>query len=266
MRKGRFSKEEIAIIEQECESTPPKKIAESLNRDVGSVKKIIKEKLGKGLTRQEEIVHKAGYDLKSRPYWGDMKEQFSQEELEMFVYHWSRIIAQFRDDVFPTEEIQVIDAIKLELLMNRSLKEQRHSAESIDTFEQLLMTERQKDFADQDTDTIFNLERQVAVLRAATESISKDYKDLQTKKNSMLKELKGTREQRVKRLEDSKQNFTGWIRQLIEDPSFGFQLGKDMEKMRLAMEHERGRLSAYHKYEDGLVDQPFLTPESIKDD
>ncbi len=144
MRKGRFSKEEIAIIEQECESTPPKKIAESLNRDVGSVKKIIKEKLGKGLTRQEEIVHKAGYDLKSRPYWGDMKEQFSQEELEMFVYHWSRIIAQFRDDVFPTEEIQVIDSIRRELRMDRSLNEPRHSAESIDAFEQLIMTERQK--------------------------------------------------------------------------------------------------------------------------
>ena len=48
MRKGRFSKEEIAIIEQECESTPPIKIAEKLSRDVESVKKIIKEKLGKG--------------------------------------------------------------------------------------------------------------------------------------------------------------------------------------------------------------------------
>ena len=266
MRKGRFSKEEIAFIEQECESTPPEKIAESLSRDVGSVRKIIKEKLGKGLTRQEEIVHKAGYDLRSRPYWGDLKEQFTPEELDMFVYHWSRIIAQFRDDVFPTEELQVVDAIKLEVLMNRALKEQKHSAESVASFEKLILEERQKDFADQDTDTIFNLERQIAVLRAATESISKDYKDLQTKKNSMLKELKGTREQRVKRLEDSKQNFTGWLRKLIEDPHFGYQIGKEMEKMRLAMEHEQGRLSEYHKYEDGLVDQPFLTPETVKDD
>ena len=39
-----------------------------------------------------------------------------------------------------------------------------------------------------------------------------------------------------------------------------------MEKMRLAMEKEKGRLSDYHKYEDGLIDQPFLTPETVKDD
>ena len=35
--------------------------------------------------------------------------------------------------------------------------------------------------------------------------------------------------------------------------------------MRLAMENERDRLSAFHKYEDGQVDQPFLTPDTVKD-
>jgi hypothetical protein len=38
-----------------------------------------------------------------------------------------------------------------------------------------------------------------------------------------------------------------------------------MEKMRLAMLKERDRLSAYHKYEDGMVDQPFLNHETVKD-
>jgi hypothetical protein len=38
-----------------------------------------------------------------------------------------------------------------------------------------------------------------------------------------------------------------------------------MEKMRLAMMKEQERLSAFHKYEDGTVDQPFLTPDTVKD-
>ena len=37
-----------------------------------------------------------------------------------------------------------------------------------------------------------------------------------------------------------------------------------MEKMRLAMENEKERLSEYTTYEDGAVDRPFLTPETLE--
>ena len=81
----------------------------------------------------------------------------------------------------------------------------------------------------------------------------------------MLKEMKGTREQRIKRLEDSKQTFTGWVAHLMQNPAVTQQYGMEMEKMRLAMENEKKRLSVFHKYEDGQVDQPFLTPDTVKD-
>ena len=58
----------------------------------------------------------------------------------------------------------------------------------------------------------------MASLKASQESLNKDYRELQTKKNSMLKEMKATREQRVKRLEDSKQNFTSWMAHLVANP------------------------------------------------
>jgi len=82
----------------------------------------------------------------------------------------------------------------------------------------------------------------------------------------MLKDLKATREQRIKRLEDSKQTFIGWVRNLMSNPEARRQMGNDMEKMRLAMEVEKERLSEYHQYEDGKIDQPFLTPDTVKDD
>ena len=78
--------------------------------------------------------------------------------------------------------------------------------------------------------------------------------------------MKATREQRIKRLEDSKQTFIGWVRNLMSNPDVRQELGVEMEKMRLAMENEAERLSEYHKYEDGTIDQPFLTPDSVKDD
>jgi hypothetical protein len=41
--------------------------------------------------------------------------------------------------------------------------------------------------------------------------------------------------------------------------------GIEMEKMRLAMKKEGERLSAFHQYEDGTIDQPFLTPDTVKE-
>ena len=43
-------------------------------------------------------------------------------------------------------------------------------------------------------------------------------------------------------------------------------IGFEMEKMRLAMESEKAKLSEYHEYEDKQVDQPFLTPDSVLED
>jgi len=103
----------------------------------------------------------------------------------------------------------------------------------------------------------------MAALRASQESLNRDYRELQSKKASMLREMKGTREQRIKRLEDSKQSFTSWIASLMQDPETLKRYGIEMEKMRLAMVKEKERLSAFHKYEDGQVDQPFLTPNTV---
>ena len=176
------------------------------------------------------------------------------------------MISQFKDDVFHTEEMQVVDVIKLDILMNRTLKEQQKSMNDIGDMEMLILTEKQKGRDERDRDYILNMERQIAVLRAAQESLGKDYKEMQSKKNTMLKELKGTREQRIKILEDSKETFAAWVRALIQDKGMRKEIGANMEKMRLAMEKEKVRLSEFHKYEDGLIDQPFLTPETVEDD
>ena len=150
--------------------------------------------------------------------------------------------------------------------MNRCLKEQSGNSNDVGDIQKLLDDERELDKEEQDFDRILNLERQVAVLRAAQESLSKDYKDLQTRKNVLLKELKGTREQRIQRLEDSKHSFIGWVKNLTQNPDEVHRIGLEMEKMRLAAQKEYERLSEYHEYEDGGVDQPIITPENVKTD
>lgn len=259
MKKGRISKEEERIIRRLVDSVTLEDIATQLDRDVESVDNFIKRKLRVGLTNEEV----AAFSLESRPYWSELTSQFTGDELELFKYHWTRIIAQFKDDVFPTEELQVVDVIKLEILMNRCLKSNKDNLNEMNLIDKMIREERSKEKEDRDQDYLMNLERQMASLRASQESLNRDYRELQTKKAAILREMKGTREQRIKRLEDSKQSFTSWVAMLMQDPETLKRYGIEMEKMRLAMLKERERLSSFHKYEDGVVDQPFLTPDTV---
>ena len=261
MRKGRISDDEGRTIARLADSLPVEDIAKQLDRSVNSVEEYIKRKLKIGLNTYEI----AAYSLEDRPYWVELEAQFTAQELDLFKYHWSRIISQFKDDVFPTEELQVVDVIKLEILMNRCLKGNKENIEQINTYDTMIKDERSRDKDQQDHDYIINLERQMASLRASQESLNRDYRELQAKKASMLREMKGTREQRIKRLEDSKQSFTSWVASMMQDPDLMKQYGIEMEKMKAAMKNESERLSALHKYEDGTIDQPFLTPDTVKD-
>tara|TARA_R110000744_G_scaffold102116_3_gene196467 strand:- start:2793 stop:3587 length:795 start_codon:yes stop_codon:yes gene_type:complete len=264
MKRGRFSVEEVQFIEQNCEALSPQAIADELDRDVSSITRWIEENVGFSAVQKREV--EAHQELKRKPYWRELIKQFSESELEMFQFHFKKMWAQFKDDVFHTEEIQIVDTIKLEILMNRILTGQQESMHQIEGVQSLILVEKQLDKEDQDRDHISSLERQISMLRAAQETLSKDYKDLQGRKATMLKDLKGTREQRIKQIEDSKLTFASLVKQISSDPTFRTQIGLDMEKMRLATEAEKERLSEYMKYEDGIVDQPFLSSDTVKGD
>ena len=264
MKRGRFSVEEVQFIEQNCEALSPQAIADQLDRDVSSITKWIAENVGFSARQKKEV--EAHQELKRKPYWKELEKQFSESELEMFQLHFKKMWAQFKDDVFHTEEIQIVDTIKLEILMNRILTGQQENMNQIDGLQAIILVEKQRDKEDQDRDYISSLERQIAMLRAAQETLSKDYKDLQARKATMLKDLKGTREQRIKAIEDSKLTFASLVKKIASDPTFRTQIGLDMEKMRLATQAEKERLSEYIKYEDGQVDQPFLSSDTVKGD
>ena len=129
MKTGRLSKEEKRTITRLADSVTVEDIAKKLDRSIDAENDFVKSELKIGLTKQEF----AAYSLEDRPYWIELKSQFTDDELKLFKYHWSKIITQFKDDVFPTEEIQVIDVIKLEILMNRCLTGHKSNIEQITT-------------------------------------------------------------------------------------------------------------------------------------
>ena len=263
MKKGRFSVDEMSFIEAQAEVLSPDQIAEKLDRDPASIRDWIEKNVGFSASQKKEAA--VANELKAKPYYRELSNQFSAEELEMFEFHFKKMWSQFKDDVFHTEEMQIIDTIKLEILMNRILKSQMDNQQEVLVNERLVQDEKARDKDQRDMDLIINMERQIAILRASQETLSKDYKDLQARKATMLKDLKGTREQRIKAIEDSKLTFASLVKKIATDPSYRNHIGIEMEKMRLATEKEKERLSEYSNYEDGIVDQPFLTSETVKE-
>ena len=263
MKKGRFSVDEMSFIEAQAEVLSPDQIAEKLDRDPASIRDWIEKNIGFSASQKKEAA--VANELKAKPYYRELSNQFSAEELEMFEFHFKKMWSQFKDDVFHTEEMQIIDTIKLEILMNRILKSQMDNQQEVLMNERLVQDEKARDKDQRDMDLIINMERQIAILRASQETLSKDYKDLQARKATMLNDLKGTREQRIKAIEDSKLTFASLVKKIATDPSYRNHIGIEMEKMRLATEKEKERLSEYSNYEDGIVDQPFLTSETVKE-
>lgn len=264
MKKGRFSVSEMAFIKKAVDNMTVDEISKELDRDPISVHAWIESNVGFSTSQKKEVeVHQ---ELKGKPYYRELTKQFSDEELEMFEFHFKKMWAQFKDDVFHTEEMQIIDTIKLEILMNRILKGQQDTIDKIVEVERILQREKDMDRSMQDRDAIINLERQIAVLRSSQETLSRDYKDLQTRKATMLKDLKGTREQRIKAIEDSKETFVSLITKLTVNPEFRNTVGIEMEKMRLAAEAERVRLSQVITYEDKSADRPLLDHLSVMGD
>lgn len=261
MKTGRFSVSDINYLHQNHDKLTVNEIAKKLDRSPTSIHEWIKKNIGLSDADKKEI--QGGNELKSKPYYKELQKQFSAEELEMFDFHFRKMWVQFKDDVFHTEEMQIIDTIKLEVLMNRILRSQQENNARVNELQ--LGVDREKKLSPEmrDNDFILGSERQISVLRASQEALSRDFKELQTRKANMLKELKGTREQRIKSIEDSKQTFASLITKLTTNPAYRKAVGLEMEKMREAMYLERARLSKDITYEDGVIDKPLLTNDTV---
>lgn len=263
-KMGRFSVSELNFLKQNAELLTIDEISRKLNRDPESIDKWIKKNVGLSQIEKKEI--EGSSELKKREYYKELQEQFTDKELALFEMHFKRMWVQFKDDVFHTEEMQIIDLCKYEILMNRTLKNQRAAYQQIEDLEKELKELRsiELDCLDpRDRDNILNIERQISAIRSSLEMMGREFKEYQQRKGSLIKELKGTREQRIKDVESAKQSFPTLVKRLIVDPAYRRAVGIELETMRHAMEQEWKRLSEPMVYNDGVTDRPLLNSDTV---
>lgn len=261
-KKGRYSKKEDNILRESIDSTSWAGLSKMLNRSEESLQErctqlgIHKKTVTNSLDGQE-------FSLRGRAYFSELTKQFTDSELDLFEYHWNRIISQFSGDVLPTEETQILDVIKLEIIMNRNAVQQKVLLEQMRVTDSEITGVRHS--ANASPDLILALETQLAALASGHGAIVKEYRELQEKKDKMLKSIRGDRAERVSAA-TGRMNFVSLIKELVGNPDLRKKIGLEMEKRRLAMQKAKKELSEYHTFVDGTVDQPLLTVETLKPD
>ena len=145
------------------------------------------------------------------------------------------------------------------------MEDRQEIMENIETLNGLIDQEMSLEPEQRDTNALAMFQTQLGAMIGSKSSYINEHEKLLTKKERYLKDLKGTREQRKRVADDAKTNFSMWMRELDNLEAKEAE-GFDMEVQAIAAQKARQRLSEFHEYEDGEVDQPLLNADTILGD
>ncbi len=266
LKRGPLSTEEMNFIMRNVHEHTITEIAHVLNRTVNPINRYIEENnLLLISVKDEEQLDLLRRKLKTRPYWNEVIQQLTDSELKYFVETWVNIMLAFNEDVIYIEEIKIKRLIILEILMDRSMKQRKAHQTDSERLQARLDEEMKKDVDDRDANLLMELEQSLSYSRGSVGNFTVEHTKLLGEIKHIEKSLKATRDDRIKLIQDGKSSWAGLLR-LLEDEGQRKKMGREAELMRMAKDAAKERLSQYHVYQDGQVDQPLLTAETVKDE
>jgi hypothetical protein len=265
-KRGQLSLDEEKFINDHISTLSIDQIAQQLNRSSAPIERYAIENnllINKHNNDDKYLKHK----LYQKNFWPEIERQFDKDsgELDYFASVWINLMKQFREDVLPAEELQIKQFITIDILINRSMKERKRHIVETEKLQKLVDNEYSKSENERDIPKLANLETQLSFARNSIANYTNEYTKLLNEQQKISKDLKATREQRIKRIEDGKSSWTGLIR-MLEDEEIREKEGREMEILALATQKHKNNLENYHSYADNTVDKPFLTPDSVEEE
>lgn len=263
-KRGQLSLDEEKFIRDSIETLSVEQIADALNRNINPINRYIDEQQLYAINDKNEN-ETLKRKLHSKTFWNEVSRQFDDEtgELEYFEDTWVGLIKQFREDVLPAEELQIKQFITIDILINRSMKERKRHISETEKLQKLVDKEYEKSEDQRDIPKLANLETQLSFARNSIASYTNEFTKLLNEQQKISKDLKATREQRIKRIEDGKSSWVGLIR-MLEDEAIREKEGREMEILAMATDKAKHKLYEYHQYADHKIDHPILNPEALE--
>ena len=199
------------------------------------------------------------------PDYVDLQKMFGEDELERYVRKYAEYYSQMRtqnEEVTATEESQISQLCKYDVLMDRILMDRKYAENDELEIKQELKVEQSKEPNEQDMIKIRNLLENLRLVAAANSGRSKEFVQLQEKHSGILKDLKATRDQRIKQIKENTSNFYDLVKYLTDRKNRDREM-RQMELQRLAMEQTRDQLGALHTFSDGEVDRILISEETV---
>ena len=264
-KRGKLSTEECNYITRNVHEMTVAEIAANMNRTETTVKKYIIENNLVGPIESEHLTEsdRLMSVLKGKPYYESALDQLTSRELRRYELHWLYIMSQFQEDVLYTEELGIHEWGLLLVLKDRAMVDQKFVQEEIEQLLDRVSAERAKeDRTDDENAHLTNLEGQLAMARSNKNSAGKELKEIGDQIDRIKKGMNAHRAARIKRIEDGKKTWSGYLKDL-EDERERQKHSRKAELLRMAKDKVKLELSELHTYEDGNVDRPFLTPELV---
>jgi hypothetical protein len=260
---GRMTNEQLKFIEDNCHNMSVEQIALALDKTPEAVRNHIENRIFANVPREVLQARKSFVRLRESPAWKPITEQFFEEELNLLKFHFESILIQFKGDTTYTELLQILEVCKLEIVCDRMLKRVYDNEKAIFAYQETLADLVKTGASPTD---IGGQQAAIAGLMTLGVNLNKDYKEITDKKTKVMHDIKGTRDQRIKRVEANKATLADLMIKLIEDPETRKAFGANLAKRAVAHRIEAARLSDYHKYCDGSVEQPILSADTLKED
>jgi len=262
-KKPRISKTGLSVKEKDYiynnrDKYTIEELAQRLKKEILLVKLHIQSLDSNNFIKDsEEKLEYTQLDLRKRSEWKMFQEQFTPEELVYIEELYYRYIQQFKGDVLTTEEQQIFQILEITVFSNRIKRQMMVDEEDKIRINRDLESELNKGQTANQV-LIQSLHNRLNTINAARNTKLSEYDELIKQHGKLLDQLKATRNQRIKSIEDSSKSFVGLIKSL-DDPAIREQIGIDIEALRISTARAIFQLKQPHKYINGEIDFPLQT-------
>lgn len=263
---GSISQSDRAFIIKNIDVMSAEDMATQLNRNVAVVEGVIKGHSALPDASEKSI----RWQLMHSSHWKHLRQEFTEDELNKIADQYVKYVEQFsKDGIIATEEVQILNLIKIEILSDRNLKGKMGLSSTIKGYEDIIENILSKVDGDwhalteREQDQIMKLKEDIqSALRAET-TRTNEYVELQKQHTVLTEKVMGSRDQRVKEVLNQKISFLGIVKQLMDEEKQKKE-SRMLELYNKGVAKEYERLIQPHKYEDGVTDNPILCSDVVE--
>lgn len=239
-----------------------------LAQELGVFVGLIKQYRGDLSQKQVENTYKEKYKdilskLQRKLEWKSIAEKFTESEIEFFEEKYCELVTQFNSDIHPTEEMQIIQLIQMDILINRNMAGRKRITQIIEDLNAQII--HLQSLSTVDVDMVARLHDKMGSYYTTLSSMVEELNKYQQRHSALMKDLKATRDQRLDKIESNKRDYISLVK-MLDDFDKRQAEEREMQIMRAAALKQKEKLSEYHQYVDGSVTQPILCADTIKDE